>query len=182
MSSICSLHTCNPQIAHWGVISLLLGLWVDLYQTQFTKGNKILPCTVCVITSKPNLCARRSGLERAALPVSARLWIWVTIFELEHMDSKVLQFTNSSRPGWSAYSGFLLQHLTEAPTAKQHQMIQSHQVTPILYEFDLWVYYSYGGPLCVVHALYNCYAHKFIPFGYHSLFGIQIFQQLNTIV
>ena len=85
----------------------------------------MLLCTVCVITSNPNLCARRSGLERAALPVSARLWIWVTIFELEHMDSKVLQFTNSSRPGWSAYSGFLLQHLTEAPTAKQYHMIQA---------------------------------------------------------
>ena len=122
----CAVYTPAIPRLHSEVWSLCYqGLWVDLNQTQITKANKILLCTVCVITSNPNLCARRSGLERAALPVSARLWMWVTIFELEHMDSKVLQFTNSSRPGWSSYSGFLLQHLTEAPTAKQHHMIQA---------------------------------------------------------
>ena len=181
VSSICSLHTCNPQIAHWGVISLLpwpLGWPVS---NPHHKANKCCRAQ-CAFHFKPQpLCAPvRPGARRA--PVSARLWIWVTIFELEHMDTKVLQFTNSSRPGWSVYSGFFLQHPTEAPTEKQHQLIQAIKWHQYCMSLNFWGYYSYGGHLCLVHAMYNSYAHKYIPFGYHSLFGIQIFQQLNTIL
>ena len=94
------------------------GLWVDMYQTHITRPIKLLPCTVCVSLQTPTIvraCAPvRPGARRA--PVSARLWKWVTMFGLEHMDSKVLQFTNSSHPGWSVHFGSFLQHPTEAPT------------------------------------------------------------------
>ena len=166
--------------SRWGVIHCYQGLWFDMYQTHITRPIKLLPCTVCVSLQTPTIVragqawsAPRSG-QRAPVDMGHHLWAGAhghqgaSVHELKSPRVVSLFWVLTSTSNWSS-------------NCKTISYDSSHQLTPILYEFDLWVYNSYGGPLCHVHALYNSYAHKFIPFSYHSLFGIQIFQ-LNTIL
>ena len=53
--------------SHWGVIPLLPRPWVWHVSNPHHKANKIVAVHSVRFTSNPNHCARRSGLERAAL-------------------------------------------------------------------------------------------------------------------
>ena len=112
------------------------GLWVDLYQTQITKANKMLPCTVCVSLQTPTFVragqawsAPRSG-QRAPVDMGHHLWAGAhghqgaSVHELKSPRVVSLFWVLSSTSNWSS-------------NWNQHQLNQSHEVTPILYEFDL---------------------------------------------